>query len=267
MFFLFAFLFGAIIGSFLNVCILRIPEGESVVHPRSHCPGCHRLISWYDNFPILSFLILKGKCRHCKISISWQYPSIEFFSGLLAMACFYKFGIFQIPMAALWFVAFISPLIVISIIDLKLFLIPDVISLPFIGVGILVHFLTTGMEHPLLSLSESAFGILAGGGFLLLISVIYEWIQKREGIGGGDIKLAAMIGAFLGWESVLLVLFLSSFLGSVVGIFLMMFSRFGFKSQLPYGPFIAAAALIQFFFGNRWLFSTLHWLHENLPHW
>jgi leader peptidase (prepilin peptidase) / N-methyltransferase len=257
----FSFLFGASMGSFLNVCIVRIPQGESIVAPRSHCPRCGHLIRWYDNIPLLSFFILGGRCRDCRGKISRQYPWVEFLTGLLAVACAWKFP--HLEIAALWFVSFICPLIVISVIDLRHFLVPDLITLPFLLIGMIVRMISTGFQyHSVSSLLDSLMGILIGGGGLFLVNQIYVWIQKREGIGGGDVKLAAMIGAFLGWKAILIVFVLSSFLGSMVGILLMIFRGLGLRSEIPYGPFLSLAALIQLFFGSSLLHAYFHWVQK-----
>jgi leader peptidase (prepilin peptidase)/N-methyltransferase len=255
-----SFLFGALIGSFLNVCILRIPEGESIAYPGSHCPRCGHTVRWYDNIPILSFILLRGQCRHCHSKISWQYPVVEALTGFLAMACFWKFS--HLGIAALWFLAFVCPLLVISFIDLEHFLIPDLISIPFIGVGLIVRLIIVKFQSPGTVLLDSLYGILAGAGALFLIGKTYELIQKREGIGMGDVKLAAMIGAFLGWKAVVFVFVLSSLLGSVIGIFLMIFAKHGLRSQIPYGPFLSLGAILQLFFGQEILRAYFNWVQR-----
>jgi len=246
--YLVSLLLGLLVGSFLNVCILRIPKGESVVFPRSHCPECGKTIPWYDNIPVLSFLFLKGRCRFCGGRISFQYPWVELLTALLALACAVKFR--TPPQAALWFFTFLCPLIVISGIDLRHRLIPDKISLPFIAIGVAVHVVAGGFPRWQDALMDSFLGILVGGGALLLVMKTYEWIRKQEGMGLGDVKLAAMIGAFLGWKAILIVFVLSSLMGSVVGIFFMIFGGMGLRSELPYGPFLSLAAALQLFFGR-----------------
>ncbi|MFO1520265.1 MAG: prepilin peptidase [bacterium] len=260
--YLFGFIFGALWGSFLNVCIVRIPKKESIVHPRSHCPHCGRLVRAYDNIPILSFILLKGRCRDCRESISWQYPSVEFLTGLLAVACLWKFS--PVSVAVLWFFTFICPLIVVSFIDLKHWIIPNVISLPFIPVGVLVRLGLAHFHSPGALLLDSFLGIVLGGGLLAFVGKIYEWIRKEEGIGMGDVKLAAMIGAFLGWKAILIVFVLSSFIGSVVGIFAMLFGGRGLRSQIPYGPFLSLGSLLQLFYGPSLLRAYFHFLHRLL---
>lgn len=262
-FFIFAFIFGALIGSFLNVCIVRIPAGESIVRPRSKCPQCGCLVRAYDNIPILSFILLRGQCRDCRIPISFQYPLVEILSGMLAMASLWKF--YQPGLAALWFLGFICPLLVVSVIDLKILMIPDVISLPFILVGFLVRLIAAKFHQPQVLLLDSFLGVLLGAGALFLVAKTYEWIKRGEvGMGLGDVKLAGMIGAFLGWKAVLVVFVLSSFLGSVVGILIMIFSKKGLKTQIPFGPFLSLGALMNLFWGNQILISYFHWVHTHL---
>ncbi len=245
----YAFIFGIIFGSFLNVCISRLPSGASIIKPRSRCPSCKKSIAAYDNIPLLSFLILRGRCRNCKKKISWEYPAVEFVSGLLAMACLAQ--LHSPGLAALWFLTFICPLLVVSVIDLHHYIIPDEISLPFIGVGFLTRLISVQFQNVLPTLLDSLAGALLGGGVLFLFAVLYEKIRKQEGLGGGDVKLLAMIGAFLGWKAVFLVIFFSSVLASLVGIFLMIFKRAGLSSQIPYGPFLALGAILQFFWGKK----------------
>lgn len=243
---LFTILFGLCIGSLLNVVIYRLPRGESIVTPRSHCPPCGHSIRWYDNIPLLSFLLLKGHCRSCQKPISWQYPLVELLTGCLSFLVFKKFG--GIPYF-LYFLLLVCPLIAITFIDLKHQIIPNWISLPGIGAGLLTSCLLSGSR--LETIVQCWWGIMAGGGALFLVSWLYEKIRKKEGIGMGDVKLAAMLGAFFGWKGVFFILLLSSLLGSIAGFFLILFFRKGFQDALPYGPFLAGAALIQLFFGSE----------------
>lgn len=232
---------GAIIGSFLNVVILRLPrEGASIAFPASHCPGCLAPIAWYDNIPVLSFLLLRARCRHCAMRISWQYPLVETAMALLAVALFRQFGLsWPFP---IYFV-FCAALLAVFVIDLHHQIIPDVISLPGIVLGFAASFL-----NPLVNWQSAAIGILAGGGVLYLIAATYYLCTKREGMGGGDIKLLAMIGAFLGWQALPFVVFASSVLGSLAGIGAMLRQKKGGKTVIPYGPFLAVAAVLYLFF-------------------
>ncbi len=256
----FGFLVGIVFGSFLNVCIVRIPEEKSVVGPRSHCPHCNTLIAWYDNIPLLSFLILRAKCRKCKNKISYLYPFVEWITGLMAVLCLWKFQFS--PKAAIWFFSFICPLIVITFIDLQHFIIPDVISIPFIFIGILIHQLNQNFSTPLATLLDSITGIVVGGGVLWIIAKLYEVVRKQEGLGLGDVKLMAMIGAFLGWRAIFFVFLFSSLFASILGIFLMIFSRYKLHSALPYGPFIVLGALLYLFSGTE----VLHFYFDLVHH-
>ncbi|QQR82026.1 MAG: prepilin peptidase [Deltaproteobacteria bacterium] len=248
---IYTFLLGLCVGSFLNVCIYRIPLEKSVVAPRSHCPQCDRFLKWYENIPLFSYIIQGGKCRHCKKWISMRYPLVELLTGVLSLMVCLKFG--WGLSYALYFLLFVAPMVAITFIDLDHQIIPDVFSLTGILSGILTVFFTMDAPGVLWweKLLFSGKGILLGGGSLLAVSWIYEKLRKQEGIGGGDIKLAAMFGAFFGWKGVLMILFLSSFLGSVVGVFLMVVYRKGLKLVIPFGPFLATASLIYLFFGNQ----------------
>ncbi len=246
-----AVLFGGLVGSFLNVVILRLPqEGASIVFPSSHCPKCETPIHWYDNIPVVSFLILRGKCRQCEVKISWQYPLVELAMALLSWALIMRYGLS--PAFGIYFV-FAAALLAIIFIDLYHQIIPDVISLPGIALGLAFAFI-----NPYVSWQSAGIGILAGGGTFYLISFVYYLLTKRVGMGGGDIKLLAMIGGFLGWQALPFVIFGSSLLGTIGGIFAMIEQRRGGKTVIPYGPFLAAASLLYLFFQERiwWLFIT-----------
>jgi leader peptidase (prepilin peptidase) / N-methyltransferase len=246
----FAFVFGSLVGSFLNVCICRLPKKESVVFPPSHCTKCDYKIRWYDNVPILSYLWLRGKCRSCGESISPQYPLVELLNGALTLALFLRFGL-SLPFAVLFL--FCSALVVITFIDLEHKIIPDVITLPGIVVGFAASFL-----FPHFGWLNSLIGILVGGGSLLLVGYLYELIAKKEGMGGGDIKLLAMMGAFFGWKAVLFIIFVASLVGSVIGIAVMLVQKKDSTFAIPFGPFLSSAAIIYLFFGNRIIFWYLH---------
>ena len=247
-----AFIFGALAGSFLNVCILRIPSGDSIVSPPSHCPKCKAAIAFYDNVPLLSYLILRGQCRSCSVRISPRYFVVELLTALLALALYDRFGFgFSFFMSFV----FVGALIVISFIDLDVRIVPDVISLPGIVVGLALsvagYFLISGESAVVPSPVSSLLGILAGGGFLLATAWIYEKITGVEGMGGGDIKLLAMIGAFLGWQSIPLTLFFASLVGSIVGIGCMLATGAGRRLALPFAPFLCSGALLFIFFGEE----------------
>ncbi len=239
--------FGALIGSFLNVCIFRLPKEESIVWPGSYCPHCKNPIKFYDNIPLVSYILLKGCCRHCHSAISFQYSLIEGITALASLILFMKFGL---SLSYLFYFLFVAALIVITVIDLYHQIIPDVISLPGIGVGLIASIII-----PQMTFFNSLTGILLGGGSLFLVATIYQWLFKREGMGGGDVKLLAMIGAFLGWKAVILTILLSSLVGSITGIIVMILKGKDFKYAIPFGPFLSFGAVVSLFYGEnviRW---------------
>ncbi len=244
-----ALIFGAIIGSFLNVCISRLPKEESIIIPGSHCPHCHHPIQFYDNVPLISYLWLRGKCRYCKRSISIQYPLVEGITGISSLFLFLKYGP---SWSYLFYFSFVAALIVITVIDLYHQIIPDVISLPGIGVGLL-----GALIIPHIAFKNSLIGMLLGGGSLFIIATLYQWLFKREGMGGGDVKLLAMIGAFLGWEAVLLTILLSSLIGSITGIMMIVLKGKDFKYAIPFGPFLSLGAAIALFYQKEIIFWYL----------
>lgn len=243
MWYIVSIIFGALIGSFLNVCTFRLPKEESIVWPGSHCPHCKGPIKFYDNIPLISYISLKGRCRHCHSPISFQYPLIEGITALGSLILFMKFGL---SLSYLFYFSFVAALIVITVIDLYHQIIPDVISLPGIGVGLLASLII-----PQITFLNSLIGILLGGGSLFLVATVYQWLFKREGMGGGDVKLLAMIGAFLGWKSVILTILLSSLIGSVTGIITMVLKGKDFKYAIPFGPFLSLGAVIALFYQNE----------------
>jgi len=235
------FIFGLVIGSFLNVCIHRLPSSQSIVHPRSRCPQCGHLIRVYDNIPVLSYLILRGRCRDCGARISLRYPVVELLSGAFAAMAVARFGL---GWQALLMYALIAAFLVITFIDLDHRIIPDVITLPGIPIGLAASF-GPGMISPL----EALLGILAGGGSLFLVAWGYQLVTQREGMGGGDIKLLAMIGAFIGWKGVLLTIFIASLTGTLAGMALIFRRRGDMKLAVPFGPFLAVGAIAYLFMG------------------
>lgn len=233
---------GAALGSFLNVLIYRLPEETSIIFPASRCPHCRKAIRFYDNIPVISYILLKGRCRECHEKISFRYPLVELITAILSLLLFLKFGLtFQY----LFSFIFVCALMVITFIDLDHQIIPDVITLP----GIPIFFLAAVFAMNLRFL-DAFLGFLIGGGCLYGIAFVYELVTKREGMGGGDIKLLAMIGAFLGWQSLLFVLLVSSLLGAVVGISVMMVKGQDMKYAVPFGPFLSFAAVAYIFFGD-----------------
>lgn len=236
-------IFGAMVGSFLNVCIARLPKEESIVYPGSHCPRCGHPIRFYDNIPVVSYLVLRGKCRDCGLPISIQYPVVEAITGLGSLVLFLRYGL---TLSFLFYFAFFAALVVTTVIDLYHQIIPDVVSLPGIGVGLLGSLLLPGITF-----EDSLIGVLLGGGSLFVVATGYQWLFKREGMGGGDVKLLAMIGAFLGWRAVILTILISSLLGSVVGIALMLIQGKNMKYAIPFGPFLAAGAVASLAYGKE----------------
>ncbi|WP_420850276.1 prepilin peptidase [Oryzomonas sagensis] len=247
---LFIFAFGLVVGSFLNVCISRMPRNESVVFPPSHCPLCKYRIRWFDNIPLLSYLWLRGRCRGCGAHISLQYPLVELLNGLLTLALFWRFGL-SLSFLALFL--FCSALVVITFIDIEHQIIPDEISLPGIVIGFIFSFFL-----PWQTWVGSLVGILLGGGSLLLVASCYQWLTGKEGMGGGDIKLLAMMGAFLGWKAVPFIIFASSLVGSVVGIAMMLILKKDSKLAIPFGPYLAFGAVLYIFYGGRLIQWYLH---------
>ncbi|MBI5192016.1 MAG: prepilin peptidase [Nitrospirae bacterium] len=255
LFYLFIFMIGASIGSFLNVCIYRLPLEQSIVSPPSHCPVCNTPIRFYDNIPVLSFIILGGRCRTCRTPISVQYVSVEIFNAVGYIFLFREFGLSP---TFIIYAIFFSSLVVLSVIDLYYKILPDIITIPGIILGLISSslILSTGFKSSLV-------GLLIGGGLFYIVSVGSLVILNREGMGGGDVKLIAMIGAFLGWRDVIVTIMLASLIGSIVGIFMMIFFGKDRKYQIPFGPFLALGGMISMFFSEAiiewYLGITLHY--------
>lgn len=247
------FIFGACIGSFLNVCIYRIPQKKSIVFPGSFCPNCKNEIPFYYNIPVLSYIYLKGRCKFCKVPISIRYPMIEALTGFFAVAVYMRFGL---GLTSLYWFLFISVLITISFVDIDHQIIPDVISLP----GIII-FASSFYFIPEMTWKQTLIGILAGGGSLLGVSYIYTLVRKQEGMGGGDIKLLAMIGAAVGLKGIFFTIFSASLLGTMAGVLMMLYNRTSdIQFKIPFGPFLSAGAVLYIFFGQQvivWYFSLL----------
>lgn len=250
-FYIIAFILGSIVGSFLNVFIYRVPRNLSIVMPPSRCTSCNTPIRPYDNIPIISFFILGGKCRYCKSSIPLRYPLVETINGLMYVLALWRFSIgWHTP--ALF--AFCSAMIAITFIDLDFQIIPDSITLPGIVIGLIAGsvILPDPFERDsILGFKGALIGLLSGGGMFYIIAVLSHIILRQEAMGGGDIKMMAMVGAFLGWKSILFTTFSGSLLGSVIGIFLMTFKGRGRKAKIPFGPFLAAGAVLSLFYGQE----------------
>jgi leader peptidase (prepilin peptidase)/N-methyltransferase len=275
------FLFGATVGSFLNVVILRLPEDRSIVRPRSRCPGCGHAISWYDNIPILSFFLLKTRCRGCGQPISWRYPLVELLTALIALALWWRFDLSK--ELAVHF-AFSAALIAVTFIDIDHRIIPNEISLP----GILIAFGCSFMWEG--HWKDSLIGLLAGGGGLLVLSLFYSLIRGREGMGMGDVKLLAMLGAWLGWQCLLFILLFASVQGVLASVIMLTAGvklkpplpeewegeeqrdrpdgdaesgteepqeAVGFMvSAIPFGPFLALSA-VEYLFLAEWFYGLI----------
>ncbi len=245
-------LFGAVVGSFLNVVILRLPESDqSIVFPASHCPQCSSPLNWYENIPILSYIFLRGRCGHCNTSISLQYPLVELLMAIVTVALVQRF---ELSFATAGYFVLSAALLVIIFIDIRLQIIPDVISLPGIVLGFLFSLVSDTVTW-----QSSLIGILAGGGVLYAVALFYTILRKIDGMGGGDIKLLAMIGAWLGWQALPFVILMSSTTGSIVGIVAMCRQKKGGQTRIPFGPFLSLAALTYIFYSeNIFNYYTLY---------
>ena len=260
-------LFGLVVGSFLNVCIARLPEGLSIVTPRSRCPRCQSPIAWFDNIPILSYLILRGKCRNCGLPISFRYPLVELLNGLLYLWCFYEFGFGGETLIVM---ALCSSFVVILFIDMDHQIIPDAITLPGMIVGLIAApFFMTALMEPLpfgfstvlpdgpymRGLWNSILGLLSGGLPLFLIGWTWEKLRKVEAMGGGDVKLMGMVGSFIGWKGALLTIMLGALSGSLVGGALIALKKHKAENVIPFGPCLVFGAMASIFYGD----SILTW--------
>jgi len=262
------FLFGLVIGSFLNVCILRIPLAESVVLPASHCPACGTSIKPYDNIPVVSWLVLAGRCRKCKARISAMYPMVELATGLLFVTCYLVFGL---NAEALKWAIFGALMIVLTITDLRERILPDKVNFLGLGLGLLLSFFTRPVDgtalwlanhwfafpppEAALSFADALIGAGAASGLLWLVAEGYFRARGREGMGLGDVKMMAMAGAFLGLQRALLTILLGSLLGSIIGVAVIAIGRKGRDFELPFGTFLGAGAMLVVFFGS----AALDW--------
>jgi len=237
--------YGMVFGSFLNVVVHRLPRGMSLLRPGSHCPACGTPVRWFDNVPVLSYLLLGGRCRACRVAISPRYPLVELASGALTVAVVARFGLTLSGLEAMLLVMLLLPL---AFIDLEHHLLPDVLTLPGIAVG-----LAGSLVGGLVPLFDAATGAAVGAAVPYAVIVIYRWLRGAEGMGLGDVKLLAMIGAFLGWRGVLLTLGLAATAGALLGLTLIALGRGRRDTELPFGTFLAFAAMIVLFAGNRLL--------------
>lgn len=249
LFTLYLFVCGACVGSFLNVCIYRMPEeGKSIVKPRSSCPSCSAPIAWYDNIPILSYIILRGKCRSCGVQISPQYIFVEALTGYLFVEFFILFGF------SIYYVAYLyltCSLLIATMVDFKLQIIPDEVNYAGIVAGCVLSFFFPeihGAQSKVWGLLYALLGLIVGGGVIYGTGILGNLVFRKESMGGGDVKLMAMIGCFLGWKMILLTFFIAPFLGSGVGLYVKFVKK---QEIIPYGPFLSFSALIALFAGDK----------------
>ena len=241
---------GLLLGSFANVVIVRLPRGESVVRPRSHCRSCQSLVKWFDNIPVFSWIILRGKCRQCHESISWKYPLVELLMGILFASTFYHLGWQWFTLEVLLFVFCV---VIASFIDFDHYILPDVFTLS----GIVVCLVGAAL-NPERTFLDALLGLLMGGGSLWAVAYIYYAWKKVEAMGGGDIKLLAWIGALLGWKGIPFVILIASLLGSVVGVIVSLKAKSGLQTKIPFGPYLALGTLLYIFWGEmlmNWYWS------------
>ncbi len=267
------FLFGLLIGSFLNVCILRIPREESIILPASRCPACHTPIKPYDNIPVLSWMLLAGKCRACKAKISPLYPAVELLTALLFLASYFAFGLTLD--AAKWAI-FCALLVVLTVTDVLERILPDAVNFAGFGLGIVFSFFSKPTDgaalwlsgklfefpppNPVLAFVDALVGAAVGSGLLWVVSEGYFRLRGREGMGLGDVKMMLMVGAFLGMKRTLLTVLAGSLLGSVIGLLLILLLRKGRDYELPFGTFLGIAAALVVFFGT----PALNWYQSLL---
>ena len=242
----FVALLGLIIGSFLNVCIYRLPRRLSPVRPRSSCTSCGHVLAWYENVPVLSYVALRGRCRGCGAPISVMYPIVEAITGAMFLSAYLLYGPSLVLVVRL---IFGCAMIVLFVIDLQHRILPNVITLP----GIVAGFVCSLFVGP--GWLSSLVGIVAGGGSLWVVAETYYRVRHEEGLGMGDVKMLAMIGAFLGWRLVLLTLVLGSFSGTIVGLGVLLMKRESMKYALPFGTFLALGAIVAAVAGD----PIIHW--------
>ncbi len=238
------FVLGSVLGSFYNVVIYRLPKRISLIRPSSHCPNCGNPIRWYDNIPILSYFFLKGKCRYCGSKISFQYPLVEILTGVLAVLSYYLWGA---SLEALVMFFYFSALLVLSVIDFKLFILPDEITLPLIPLGIAISFFRDSIDP-----AESLLGAFVGFSIPLIIYLYYVKIRGMEGLGFGDVKLLSGIGSFTGVGGVLGALFLGSFIGLLFVLPVLIKNR-SLQFAIPFGPFLALGNFLWVIFKDSFL--------------
>lgn len=245
------FLYGLLIGSFLNVCIYRLPREESVVFPSSHCPKCGENLRWYDNIPLFSYLALRGRCRYCRVTISSQYPLIELLNGLLYLFIYFYYGF---SLEFIFYALVFSTLICIALIDLKEMIIPDILVLILFSLAIVYKLLNYILYGVALNILDSLLGLLVGGGIFLLILIL-----SKGGMGDGDITLMAALGFILGFRLVFLNILLAFILGAFISLFLLGFKIKSKKDPIPFGPFLIISFTISLFYGDK----IINWYIQN----
>jgi leader peptidase (prepilin peptidase)/N-methyltransferase len=234
--------FGLVVGSFLNVCIYRLPLKQSIVWPASRCTACERPLDWYENIPVFAWLALGGRCRTCQTWISPMYPIIELITGALFVGAYLLYGVTPLVFVR---IAFGCAMIVLFVIDLQHRILPNVITVTGVPIGLALSlFLPPGWK-------ESLIGLLLGGGVLYVIGEAYYRLRGIDGLGMGDVKMLAMIGAFLGWRLTLVTLIFASFTGSLAGVGMLVTGRGGMKAALPFGTFLAVGALVAAVAGDQ----------------
>jgi len=255
-----AFIFGSIVGSFLNVCIYRMPLGKSVVWPGSHCPNCEKRIPWYDNIPFLSYILLKGKCRFCKEKISPRYLIVELLTAIIFVIFFNYYGI---SYDFFFYLVFVCSLIIATFVDIKHRIIPDEVSIGGMIVGFLLSAIKGLNLKPITynpqPMFNSFLGIIIGGGIIYLVGFLFDVVYfkmlkkppiqgETSSMGGGDVKLLAMIGAFLGWQGAIVTFFLAPFFGLIIGVINLVIKK---DHTIPYGPFLSLAAVLSIFWADK----------------
>lgn len=257
---LLVFFFGACVGSFLNVCIYRVPREESVVTPRSHCPHCGQMIGWFDNIPLLSYLALGARCRKCRGTISVRYFLVELLTAVLFVLIWLKYGI-DVRTPVYWMI--VSGLILGTFVDFEFMIIPDRVTLGGVVAGIVLSPLLPSLHHvcgPLEGIKAALIGLLAGGGTLWLVGFVGKLVLKRDAMGMGDVKLMSGLGALLGWQAMVFTIMLSSLIGSLVGVALVIGRQREWQSRIPYGPYLSAAAIIWLLWGEGWWHGYFAWM-------
>lgn len=262
-------LFGLILGSFIALAAIRLPLQESVVSPRSHCRYCDHVLRWYENIPILSYWVLGGKCRKCRVGLSLYYPAVEIMTAGLTYLAYLNLQPW--PRFLLYLILWITPVLILSLSDAKTLILPDVLTLPGIVAGFAVHWVDGRYFHlgifsrsTLQLLVESALGSAAGAATLFFLRWSYRKIRKKEGMGLGDVKFAAMIGACFGWKAVFFIFWLAAACGIGLALVLMLFRKVSKETPLPFGTCLGFASLLYLFYGETLLHAYLHGIQQLL---